>query len=88
MNLRAEMPQIAAFIDDLRAAFGADAINPQIKKGMSGLPGFFYASENGHHVGTPMPPDNPAKVISARDMVLESINPMNPKDHANRNARR
>ena len=56
MSLRAEMPQTAAFIDDLREAFGAEAINPQIKKGMAGLPGFFHAQENGREVGTPAPP--------------------------------
>jgi hypothetical protein len=87
-NMREEMPTTAAFIDDFREAFGADAINASIKKGMSGLPGFFYASENGHQVGTKALPDNPAKVVSVGDMVLESLFPNNQKDHANRNHRR
>jgi hypothetical protein len=68
-NLREEMPTVTAWIDDLRAAFGADGINAQIKKGMAGLPGFFHARENGHDVGTPMPADNPAKVVSVATMV-------------------
>lgn len=53
MNLRAAMPVTAAFIDDLRAAFGAAAINAEIRKGMAGLPGHFHARENGHEAGTP-----------------------------------
>jgi hypothetical protein len=85
-SLREEMPQVTAFIDDLRAVFGADAINPQIKKGMAGLPGFFHAKENGHEVGTPAPP---ARIeISGADMQLGPFNPANKEPHANRNPRR
>ena len=54
MNLREQMPQTTAFIDALRAAFGADVINPSIKSGMNGQP-TFYASENGIEVGTKRP---------------------------------
>ncbi|QKJ65246.1 hypothetical protein HQN60_12565 [Deefgea piscis] len=50
-NLREAMPVTTAFIDALRAAFGADAINPSIKSGINGQP-TFYASENGIEVGT------------------------------------
>jgi hypothetical protein len=86
MSLREEMPQTAAFIDAMREAFGAEAINPQIKKGMAGVPGFFYAKENGHEVGTPAPP---ARIeISAADMQLGPFNPANKEPHANRNHRR
>lgn len=46
------MPGTAAFIDAMREAFGADMINDQIRKGMKGEP-TFYASENGHELGTP-----------------------------------
>lgn len=73
MSLRAEMPETAAFIDALRGAFGKDEIDAQIKKGMRGLPGF-YASENGHEIGTKAPPAR--YEISGADMVLESINPV------------
>lgn len=65
---RAAMPQTAAFIDALREAFGREAIDAQIRKGMSGLPGFFHASEGGRSVGTP---SAPARFeISAADMVI------------------
>lgn len=49
-NLRAEMPQTAAWIDELRAAFGADTINNAIRAGMKGGADF-YASENGREIG-------------------------------------
>lgn len=51
-SMRTEMPGTAAFIDAMREAFGADMINDQIRKGMKGEP-TFYASENGHELGTP-----------------------------------
>lgn len=53
-NLRAEMPTVAAWIDQLREAFGADQVNPSIKAGINGQP-TFWAKENGQEVGTPQP---------------------------------
>lgn len=53
-NLREAMPLTTGFIDALRAAFGADAINPSIKSGINGQP-TFYATENGIEVGTKAP---------------------------------
>jgi len=53
-NLRAEMPTVAAWIDQLREAFGADQINPSIKAGIQGQP-TFWAKENGLEAGTPHP---------------------------------
>ena len=50
-NLRLEMPKTAEIIDELRKVFGVEAINAQIKAGMNGID-VFYASENGHEVGT------------------------------------
>lgn len=50
-SMRETMPTVAAIIDELREAFGADAINPSIKGGMNGVP-TFYARENGYEVGT------------------------------------
>lgn len=55
MSLREVMPETAAFIDALRAAFGAEAVNAAIRKGVGGLPGHFHAVENGHETGTPFP---------------------------------
>lgn len=54
-NMRDEMPTVAAFIDDLRAAFGKEMIDGQIRKGMNGE-GTFWATENGHTVGSKPPP--------------------------------
>lgn len=45
------MPITAEFIDACRLAFGAEMVNNQIRLGMQGA-GTFYASENGHEVGT------------------------------------
>ncbi|MES2126669.1 MAG: hypothetical protein V4463_05300 [Pseudomonadota bacterium] len=53
-DMRDSMPVTAAWIDDLRAAFGTESINRMLRRGMNGEP-VFWASENGHTVGTPMP---------------------------------
>jgi hypothetical protein len=50
-SMREQMPVVTAWIDGMRAAFGTEAIDRQIKAGMRGEP-VFYASENGHTVGT------------------------------------
>jgi hypothetical protein len=73
INFREADPEVAAFIDDLRTYFGAEGINANMKKGGAGIPGFFYYKGPAGEFGTPMPPDNPAKVISACDMVIESL---------------
>lgn len=83
--LRVAMPKVAAFIDDMRAAFGAEGINASIKGGMSGVP-TFYARENGHEIGTPL--DLTGCVIVRGDEMI--INPLSQEDieRANRNRRR
>lgn len=48
--MREQMPGVAAFIDTMRAAFGKQYINRQIALGLRN--GTFYASENGHTLGT------------------------------------
>lgn len=48
--LRDSMPTVAAWIDELREAFGADSVNASIKAGMAGQP-MFWASERGQEVG-------------------------------------
>ena len=50
-SMREQMPMTAAWIDSLRAAFGKDMIDQQIRRGMKGDP-VFFASENGHSIGT------------------------------------
>lgn len=69
-TMAADMPQCHAFIKSMMQAFGADHIKTQIKRGMDGLPGF-YAEENGHRVGTPMPVTG--RTVSVADMGLDKI---------------
>ena len=49
--MRDQMPEVAAFIDDLRSAFGEAQINGAIRSGLKGGP-HFWAAENGHELGT------------------------------------
>ena len=48
---RETMPDCTVFIDEMRAAFGAEEINASIKAGINGQP-TFWASENGVETGT------------------------------------
>ncbi|TDY37037.1 hypothetical protein BX592_14725 [Paraburkholderia rhizosphaerae] len=48
------MPEIAAFVASLKAAFGTAVIDDAIRSGKAGEPAF-HARENGHTVGT-VPP--------------------------------
>ncbi len=68
-NLRTEMPVVAAFIDEMRKAFGVDVVNQQIKRGMKGEQTFF-ATENGHTVGTSMDVPDLDKVFSGDRLVV------------------
>lgn len=52
-NKREAMPTVAGWIDDLRAAFGADQVDPSIRAGMRGEANRFWAREAGVEVGTP-----------------------------------
>ncbi|MDE1184278.1 hypothetical protein [Paraburkholderia sp.] len=45
------MPEIAAFVANLKAAFGDAEIDDAIRRGKAGEP-TFHASENGRSVGT------------------------------------
>lgn len=83
MNLRAEMPVTAAWIDSLRAAFGADQIDPSIKSGMKGGSAF-YASENGHVLGA----QDRRVGVSLADMVLAPTNDEENAATARKSARR
>lgn len=56
-SMREQMPVTAGWIDSLRAAFGKDMIDQQIRKGMKGEP-VFFASENGHAIGTKLSGSN------------------------------
>jgi hypothetical protein len=50
MDLRGRMPSVAAFVDDLRGAFGAEAVNDSMR-GRNG--GWFCAEESGLRWCTP-----------------------------------
>jgi hypothetical protein len=54
-SMRDQMPVVTAWIDGMRATFGAEHIDGIIRAGMKGQP-VFFASENGHTVGTPARP--------------------------------
>lgn len=56
-SMREAMPTVTAFIDEMRAVFGADSINASIRRGLAGEPQQFHAVENGHELGTPCPAD-------------------------------
>lgn len=79
MSLRLDMPLTAAWIDDLRDAFGREAIDGQIRAATKHGLATFHASENGHTVGVPLPA--PRVEISAADMV---IIPTEKEPHATR----
>jgi hypothetical protein len=65
--LRQAMPTVAGWIDELRAAFGAQAIDAAIRAGLDGQP-TFHAREAGHEVGTPIPYD-PDKAVSLATLI-------------------
>lgn len=85
-SLRAAMPVTAAWIDSLRAAFGADQIDPSIKAGMKGAR-TFYAKENGHEIGNRTHTDR-LKGICLSDMVLSPIHSEKNAVNSLKNARR
>jgi hypothetical protein len=59
------MPEIAAFVAELKSAFGEQDIDEAIRRGKAGEP-TFYASEGGRSVGTAAPPAmNPWRVDRA-----------------------
>jgi hypothetical protein len=48
------MPEIAAFVASLKAAFGATVIDDAIRRGKAGEP-TFHGQENGRSIGTAAP---------------------------------
>jgi hypothetical protein len=46
MNLRQTMPTVAAWVDELRSVFGADSVDPALRRGE------FWAREGGAEAGT------------------------------------
>lgn len=68
-SLRSEMPVVAAWIDEMRAAFGVDMVNQQIRRGMNGEQ-MFHATENGHTVGTAFDVPDADKVFSGDRLIV------------------
>lgn len=66
-KLADRMPVVDAFIDELRAMFGREAIDRAIVEGLRD--GTFHARENGYEVGVPVAIDQERAVCLA-DMVL------------------
>ena len=58
VSLRDRMPLTAAFVDDLREAFGAASIDAAIRQGLKGHAGWFHAVEAGSEIGTAWPADH------------------------------
>ena len=59
VDLRQNMPETAKWVDEKRREHGAAFVNGCIRRAMKGEPGFFYAIERGHVLGTPFPPTHP-----------------------------
>lgn len=79
------MPTVAGWIDDLRAAFGADMINEAIRNGMAGGTDF-YACENGHEIGHRLAVDS-GKVVNSSEMVICPMKLTPTPKKGNRNER-
>jgi len=72
--MREAMPTIAQFVDDLRAAFGKESIDKQIRAGINGRPAF-HATENGQNIGTPL---SPAAGIKMSETLLGPMSRLTP----------
>ena len=53
LDLRQQMPETAKWVEARRQEWGADHVNACIRRSLKGEPGFFYALEKGHVLGTP-----------------------------------
>lgn len=49
-DLRQQMPETAAFLDEMRKVFGKESIDVQVRKALKGQP-TFWARENSHMLG-------------------------------------
>lgn len=65
--MRQTMPTVAAWVDQLREAFGADTINAAIRNGVAGG-AQFYAVEGGQVIGCDSVPGR--HVVNLADIVL------------------
>jgi hypothetical protein len=79
-NLREEMPVVTELIDRFRKTFGRANIDDVIRRGMKGEP-VFYASENGHTIGTDWPDVKPPEPLAV-DLATET-----PRERHDREAK-
>jgi len=59
LDLRKDMPETAKWVDGKRKELGIEHVNGCIRRALKGEPGYFYAIERGHVLGTPFPPTHP-----------------------------
>lgn len=59
VDLRSQMPGTAKYVDEKRQEWGKQHVNACIRKAMEGQPGYFFAMEQGHFLGTPFPGTHP-----------------------------
>ena len=84
--MRQAMPQVAAWIDDLRLAFGKETIDAAIRAGLDGQQ-TFHAKENGHEIGTPIRHDE-NRAVSMLDIHLGPMNLASAPQTARKGTRR
>jgi hypothetical protein len=69
---KAHIPEITAWVESLREAFGTEEINSLIRRGRDGQP-VFFAQERGATYGTPLPKGDGWDASSVDLRLLESI---------------
>lgn len=70
--MRESMPQCAAWIDDLRDAFGRESVDGWIRQGIAG--GKFYAEEGDRRIGRPVDWDGAVQVYMPPETVADAPN--------------
>ena len=58
------MPETADFVDRMRVHWGRAYVDECLKRSIAGQPGYFYAMERGHTLGTPWQGDAAAKLLA------------------------
>lgn len=70
VDLRKDMPETAAWVDQRRAEWGKQFVNDCIRRSLEGEAGLFYALEAGHVLGTPFPADHPVAELQGQAVLL------------------
>lgn len=71
-SMRDQMPQVAAWVDGLRAEFGTEAIDASIRAGLNGEP-TFYAVEAGREIGCRATVERTARTLVLGRAELDEI---------------